>query len=116
MILRVSADEEVTKQRSKEVKSAERANEILGMRGYLGVSILDMNINGEELQSASWRSDRGFSRVTGASEDGEARIFWERWIGLGELAEEELGALARFNKPGMETIGTKAETRGGVRR
>jgi len=47
--------------------------------------------------------------VAGAGEDGEARVFREGGIGLGELAEEKLGAFARFDKAGVEAMGAKAE-------
>jgi hypothetical protein len=35
---------------------------------------------------------------------------------LGELAEKELGAFARFDKAGVETLGAEAEARIGVGR
>ena len=47
--------------------------------------------------------------VAGAGEDGEARVFWERWIGLGELAEEKLRAFVGFDEAGVEAIGAQAE-------
>jgi hypothetical protein len=49
------------------------------------------------------------SSVAGAGEDGETRVFGESGIGLGELAEEELGAFAGFDKAGVEATGAKAE-------
>jgi hypothetical protein len=49
--------------------------------------------------------------IANTGEHREARIFGEGWIGLGELAEEELGAFARFDEAGVETIGAKAEAR-----
>jgi hypothetical protein len=56
-------------------------------------------------------SGGGFWGVTAAGEDGEARVFGEGWIGLGEQAEEELGALGGFNHPGVVTIGAETEPR-----
>jgi hypothetical protein len=47
--------------------------------------------------------------VTGAGENGEARVFWEGWIGLGELAEEELGTFAGFDEAGVPAIGAEAK-------
>ena len=47
--------------------------------------------------------------VTGAGENGEARVFWEGWIGLGELAEEELGTFAGFDEAGVTAIGAEAK-------
>jgi hypothetical protein len=41
-------------------------------------------------------------------EDGETRVFWEGGIGLGELAEEELGTFAGFDEAGVKTIGAEA--------
>jgi len=52
--------------------------------------------------------------VAGAGEDGEARVFREGGIGLGELAEEELGAFAGFDKPGVEAMGAEAQPRVGL--
>lgn len=49
--------------------------------------------------------------VAGAGEDGEAGVFWEGWIGLGELAEEEMRALAGFDKAGVEANRAEAEAR-----
>jgi len=49
-------------------------------------------------------------RVARAGEDGKTRIFPEGWIGLGKLAEEELGAFAGFDGAGVKTIGAEAET------
>jgi hypothetical protein len=57
-------------------------------------------------------SGGAFWGVTAAGEDGKARIFGEGWIGLGELAEEELRTLGGFNPLGMMTVG--AETEPGV--
>jgi hypothetical protein len=54
--------------------------------------------------------------VAGAGEDGEARIFGEGWIGLGELAEEELRAFGGFDEAGVEAIGAETEARIVVRR
>ena len=45
--MRVSAEEKEAEQRSKEVRIAERKKARIGIRGYLGTSILDMNINRE---------------------------------------------------------------------
>jgi len=54
-----------------------------------------------------------FLGVAGAGEDGEARVFREGWIGLGEMAEEELGAFTGFDKAGVEAIGAETEARVG---
>ena len=51
--------------------------------------------------------------VARAGEDGKTRIFREGWVGLGELAEEELGPFAGFDGAGVKTIGTEAEARVG---
>jgi hypothetical protein len=53
--------------------------------------------------------------VASAGEDGEARIFWEGWIGLRKLAEEELGAFAGFDEASVQTIGAEAKARVDVR-
>ena len=47
--------------------------------------------------------------VTGAGANGEARIFWEGWVGLGELAEEELGTFAGFDEAGVPAVGAEAK-------
>ena len=49
--------------------------------------------------------------VARAGEDGKTRIFREGWVGLGELAEEELRAFVGFNEAGVETIGAEADAR-----
>jgi hypothetical protein len=50
-----------------------------------------------------------FLPVAGAGEDGQARVFREGGIGLGELAAEKLGAFAGFDKAGVEAMGAKTE-------
>jgi len=57
-----------------------------------------------------------FWAIAGAGEDGEAWIFGEGWIGLGELAEEELGAFGGFDEAGVETAGAETKLRVGAGR
>lgn len=54
--------------------------------------------------------------MAGAGEDGKAWVFWEGGIGLGELAEEELGAFAGFDEARVPAIGAETKPRVGVRR
>jgi hypothetical protein len=56
----------------------------------------------------------GLGGVASAGKDGKPRIFGEGWIGLRELAEEELRAFAGFDEAGVETIGAEAESRVGA--
>ena len=60
------------------------------------------------------RSDSRLGGIPGAGEDGEARVFGVGRIGLGELAEEELGAFAGFDEAGITAIGAEAEVWIGV--
>jgi hypothetical protein len=55
-----------------------------------------------------WESG-SFWGIASAGEDGEARVFGEGGIGLGELAEEELRALAGFDEAGVAAIGAEAK-------
>jgi hypothetical protein len=50
-------------------------------------------------------------QVTGTCEDWQAWIFREGRIGLRELAEEELGALAGIDQPGVTAIGAETKSR-----
>jgi hypothetical protein len=61
------------------------------------------------LRAAGERSRSGFAARTG--EDREAGIFREGRIGLGELAEEELGTFGGIDEAGVKAIGAKAESR-----
>ena len=47
--------------------------------------------------------------VARTGEDGKARIFWEAGIGLGELAEEKLGALFGGDEARVKAVGAEAE-------
>jgi hypothetical protein len=64
------------------------------MRGYLAKYTIYVYKLGTTIERKAGRSGCGLRGVTSAGENGEARIFWEGWIGLGELAEEELRAFA----------------------
>jgi len=68
-------------------------------------------MNREQLLTRRHGIRRGFWGVASTGKDRETRIFWEGWIGLGELAEEELGAFAGFDEAGVEAVGAEAEAR-----
>ena len=52
---------------------------------------------------------RGFWGVAGASQDWQARIFWEGGIGLGELAEEELRTFSGLDGARVHTRCAKSK-------
>jgi len=55
------------------------------------------------------------SFVTVAGEHGETRVFGVAGIGEGEIAEDEDGAVGRFDAARMKTIGTEASIQGVMR-
>src|SRR5712671_5626042 len=61
------------------------------------------------------RSTSGLLFVTVAGEHGETRVFGVARIGEGEIAQDEHGAVGRFDAARMKTIGTEAGSQGIMR-